>query len=596
MKQFITAVKFFGHYLKRYWLSLFFMVVFVILATWLQVKAPVYMGDSISDLATYLGTALNPDPNIQAMASLDDFHSSIGKFMMFVIFMSLALLIQSLIQSIVAPKSVNDMRVGLFAKMQRMTIKYFDSHQDGEMLSYFTSDLDNIFNAMNQAIFQLFSQLAMLVGILIMMFRQSTELAWVTIASTPVAVILAILIIIQARKHVNAQQSEVGHLNGYVNEQLNGQKIIITNDLQEKSISQFEKLNDKVKNASYRGQAWSGVLFPLMQGLSLINLAIVIFYGANMAMDGDAANRAVVLGLIVTFVNFSQQFYQPITQITSTYSMLQLAMTGANRLQDVLNQSEEVSPENPVKFNKINKRINLDDVKFGYNEDKEILHGISMDVDKGKMVALVGPTGSGKTTVMNLLNRFYDVNEGSVTFDDIDIRDIDLVNLRNHVGIVLQESVLFSGTIADNIKFGKPNATDREMINAAKQANIHEFINKLPDKYNTIVDDNNSVFSVGQKQLMSIARTILTNPDFLILDEATSNVDTVTEANIQKAMDNIIKNRTSFVIAHRLKTILNADRIVVLRDGKVIEEGTHQQLLKANGFYAQLYKNQMVFE
>ena len=238
----------------------------------------------------------------------------------------------------------------------------------------------------------------------------------------------------------------------------------------------------------------------------------------------------------------------------------------------------------------------LNDVHFGYQPDKEILHGVSIDVKKGQMVALVGPTGSGKTTIMNLLNRFYDVTGGSVTFDGVDVRQLDLKSLRDHVGIVLQDSVLFTGTVADNIKFGRPEAHDDDMIDAAKQANIHDFIMSLPDGYQTKVNDESSVFSTGQKQLLSIARTILTNPDFLILDEATSNVDTVTEARIQAAMDNVIAGRTSFVIAHRLKTILGADKIVVLKDGKVIEEGTHDELVAENGFYAELYHNQMVFD
>ena len=271
-------------------------------------------------------------------------------------------------------------------------------------------------------------------------------------------------------------------------------------------------------------------------------------------------------------------------------------MTGAHRLNEVFEQDDEVNPANGVKFNGVQDKIVLDDVHFGYNEDREILHGINIEVDKGQMVALVGPTGSGKTTVMNLLNRFYDVTGGAVKFDGIDVRDMDLQSLRDNVGIVLQDSVLFTGTIRDNITFGKPDATDGEVIDAAKQANIHDFIMTLEKGYDTEVSDENSVFSTGQKQLLSIARTILTAPDLLILDEATSNVDTVTEAKIQKAMDNVIAGRTSFVIAHRLKTILNADKIVVLRDGNVIEQGSHAELLAQGGFYAELYTNQMVFE
>lgn len=593
MADFWKAIKFFAQYFKRFKLGLFLVVVFTILSTYLQVKAPVYMGNSIKEMGNYLFVKLNP--MTAANASLDKFHHALFMMIAFVVMMAVSMLIMGIIQSLISAHSVNDMRTGLFAKLQRMTIRYFDEHQDGEILARFTSDLDNIFNAMNQAIFQLFSQIALMVGIIIMMFQQNVTMAWVTMASTPVALLIAVLVIIQAKKYVDLQQSEVGHLNGYINEQINGERVIITNGLQEESIEQFTEHNDKVRTATFKGQVWSGILFPLMSGMSLINTAIVIFFGGAMALNGDLS-RATALGLIVMFMSFSQQYYQPITNITSTYNMLQLAITGAHRLSEVFEQIDEVSPKNGHVLKGIEKQVKLDNVHFGYNANREILHGVSVDVDKGQMVALVGPTGSGKTTVMNLLNRFYDVDAGSVSFDGVDVREMDLKSLRDHVGIVLQDSVLFSGTIRDNIVYGKPDASDEEMINAAKQANIHEFIETLPKGYDTKVDDENSVFSTGQKQLLSIARTILTNPDLLILDEATSNVDTVTEAKIQKAMEAVIQGRTSFVIAHRLKTILSADKIVVLKDGEVIEQGNHQELLAEKGFYAELYTNQMVFE
>ena len=314
-----------------------------------------------------------------------------------------------------------------------------------------------------------------------------------------------------------------------------------------------------------------------------------------MIISGQIS-QAIGLGLIVTFVEYSQVYFQPLTQITSIYSMIQLALTGARRLATVEEQKDENEVPNGKVISGLNHGVKLENVHFGYNKDKEILHGVNISVDKGQSVALVGPTGSGKTTIMNLLNRFYDVNSGKVTFDGTDVRDIQLTSLRNNVGIVLQDSVLFTGTIADNIRYGKPNASMDEVISAAKQANIHDFIETLPDGYDTQVSDASSIFSTGQKQLMSIARTILTNPPFLILDEATSNVDTVTEEKIQKAMDTVIAGRTSFVIAHRLKTILNSNKIVVLKDGNVIEEGSHEALLKEKGFYYKLYTDQMAFD
>lgn len=587
------AIVYFAKYLKRYWLSLSFVTVVTVISIYFEVKAPVYMGQAITELANYVGQYMNPQT--QQTASMTPFYKALGLMMLFFVVTAITMFISSFISSRISAEASGRMRIGLFAKLQRMTIKYFDTHRDGEILSLFTSDLDNIFNAMNQAIFQLLSQFALFVGVILMMFNQNVKLALVTMASTPVAIIVAWFVISRARHYIDQQQDATGKMNGYINEQINGEKIIITQGLQKESIAGFAPHNETVKQATFRGQVYSGMLFPLMQGLSLLNLAIVIFFGSWLVVH-DGMDKSVGLGLIVVFVNYSQQYYQPITQITSIYNMLQLAVTGARRLSDVDEQVEEISPVNGQKLTGVSSNVTLKDIHFAYQENKEILHGVSIDVQKGEMVALVGPTGSGKTTVMNLLNRFYDVTGGAVTFDGVDVRDLDLKSLREHVGIVLQDSVLFSGTIADNIKFGDPEASDEAMIDAAKQANIHDFIMTLPDAYQTKVDDENSIFSTGQKQLLSIARTILTKPSFLILDEATSNVDTVTEARIQAAMDNVIAGRTSFVIAHRLKTILGADKIVVLKDGQVIEEGSHEALVAEGGFYAELYHNQMVFE
>ena len=587
------AIVYFAKYLKRYWLSLSFVTVVTVISIYFEVKAPVYMGQAITELANYVGQYMNPQT--QQTASMTPFYKALGLMMLFFVVTAITMFISSFISSRISAEASGRMRIGLFAKLQRMTIKYFDTHRDGEILSLFTSDLDNIFNAMNQAIFQLLSQFALFIGVILMMFNQNVKLALVTMASTPVAIIVAWFVISRSRHYIDQQQDATGKMNGYINEQINGEKIIITQGLQKESIAGFAPHNETVKQATFKGQVYSGMLFPLMQGLSLLNLAIVIFFGSWLVVH-DGMDKSVGLGLIVVFVNYSQQYYQPITQITSIYNMLQLAVTGARRLSDVDEQVEEVSPVNGQKLTGVSSNVTLKDIHFAYQENKEILHGVSIDVQKGEMVALVGPTGSGKTTVMNLLNRFYDVTGGAVTFDGVDVRDLDLKSLREHVGIVLQDSVLFSGTIADNIKFGDPEASDEAMIDAAKQANIHDFIMTLPDAYQTKVDDENSIFSTGQKQLLSIARTILTNPSFLILDEATSNVDTVTEARIQAAMDNVIAGRTSFVIAHRLKTILGADKIVVLKDGQVIEEGSHEALVAEGGFYAELYHNQMVFE
>ncbi|MGZ7894760.1 ABC transporter ATP-binding protein [Lactobacillus crispatus] len=583
------ALRYFAKYLKPYWKGITIVVILSLISSGAQVMAPTYLGRSVTALTTYLVDLK------KGTASMNTFYSALWSMFLFYLLSQIAIFIAWMVMSKFNADSTNDMRENLFAKFQRMLVRYFDTHQDGKLLSLFTSDLDNIFNAMNNAIFEIISQGIMFVGTIIVMFTINSTLAWTTIATTPFILIISVLLMKKARVYIDKQQDEIGDLNGYITEQINGEKVIITNGLRQESVDGFKVYNNKVRTALFKGQFYSGILFPLMNGLNLLNLAIVIAMGSWMIISGQIS-QAIGLGLIVTFVEYSQVYFQPLTQITSIYSMIQLALTGARRLATVEEQKDENEVPNGKVISGLNHGVKLENVHFGYNKDKEILHGVNISVDKGQSVALVGPTGSGKTTIMNLLNRFYDVNSGKVTFDGTDVRDIQLTSLRNNVGIVLQDSVLFTGTVADNIRYGKPNTSMDEVISAAKQANIHDFIETLPDGYDTQVSDASSIFSTGQKQLMSIARTILTNPPFLILDEATSNVDTVTEEKIQKAMDTVIAGRTSFVIAHRLKTILNSNKIVVLKDGNVIEEGSHEALLKEKGFYYKLYTDQMAFD
>lgn len=583
------AIHYFIKYLKPYKKGIAIVILLSLLSSGAQVIAPTFLGRAVTDLTNYLADLK------KGTASLNTFYSALWSMLLFYVLSQVAIFIAWMVMSKFNADSTNDMRENLFAKFQRMLVRYFDTHQDGKLLSLFTSDLDNIFNAMNNAIFEIISQGIMFIGTIVIMFMVNQQLAWTTIATTPLILIVSVLIMKKAHIYLDKQQDEIGDLNGYITEQINGEKIIITNDLRKESIENFKTYNNRVRNAMFKGQFYSGILFPLMNGLNLLNLAIVIAMGAWMIISGQVS-QAIGLGLIVTFVEYSQTYFQPLTQITSIYSMIQLALTGARRLATVEEQKDEDAVPNGKKINGLQKAVKLENVHFGYDENKEILHGVNISVNKGQSVAVVGPTGSGKTTIMNLLNRFYDVNSGKVTFDGVDVRDIQLESLRNNIGIVLQDSVLFTGTIADNIRYGKPNALMDEVISAAKQADIHDFIESLPDGYETKVNDSSSVFSTGQKQLISIARTILINPDFLILDEATSNVDTVTEEKIQQAMDAVIAGRTSFVIAHRLKTILNSDKIVVLKDGNVIESGSHEDLLKEKGFYYKLYTDQMAFD
>lgn len=584
-----TAVAYFSHYLKPFWKGILVVISLTLAATYFQVLAPVYMGKSITAL-TKLVTG-----KVAASQAWVTFYQAFGLMVLYYCLNAFSICVAWMVTSRFNSLSNNQMRKGLYGKLQRLTVKYFDTHQDGKMLALFNSDLDNIFNAMNEAIFEIISQSALFIGTIWMMMSINKTMALITMASTPLVLGLGWLIMRKAKKYLDLQQEEIASLNGYVNEQINGEQVIITNGLQRQSVAQFQKYNDRVRKTMFKGQLYSGLLFPLMNGLSILNLAIVIAAGSLLVLSGQV-ETAAGLGLIVMFVQYSQQYFQPLTQITAIYSLLQLAITGANRLAKVEAEVEEDRVEAGIKLTKLQDKVTLEDVHFGYQPEREILHGINIEVKKDQAVALVGPTGSGKTTVMNLLNRFYDVTSGAVKFDGIDVRQLDLTTLRKQVGIVLQDSVLFTGTIATNIKFGKPNASDQEMVAAAKKANIHDFIMSLPKGYETEITEENNLFSTGQKQLVSIARTLLSDPDFLILDEATSNVDTVTEAKLQKAMDNVIAGRTSFVIAHRLKTIINADKIVVLKAGTVIESGSHQELLAKQGFYYDLYRNQMAFE
>ena len=589
----MRTIAFFWQYFKRYKLSFVIVLLMMITATVFQVLFPVYVGQAVQHLVE-LGRAFAEKGETDQI--LSTFGSVMGSVLVSFVCLSVSSLIYMLLMTRVIAHSTNEMRKGLFGKLSKMTVAFFDRHQDGDILSRFTSDLDNILQALNESMIQVMSNALLYLGLVIIMFVQNARLAWITVASTPVAFLLLVVIVRLARKYTNLQQKEVGRLNAYMDETISGQKAVIVQGMQEEVIKGFIEQNDRVRSATFKGRTFSGLLFPIMNGMNLINTAIVIFVGSAVLLSDPNVETAVAVGLITTFTQFSQQYYQPIIQIAASWGSLQLAFTGADRIQEMFDAPEEVRPENAPAFTELTDSVEIKHVDFSYVEGKPILKYVSILAPKGKMTAVVGPTGSGKTTIMNLLNRFYDVDSGSIEFDGRDIRDYELDSLRSHVGIVLQDSVLFSGTIRDNIRFGVPDASQEMVETAARATHIHDYIESLPDKYDTLVDDDQNIFSIGQKQLISIARTLLTDPQVLILDEATSNVDTVTESKIQQAMEAVVAGRTSFVIAHRLKTILNADQIIVLKDGEVIEQGNHHQLLKLGGFYSELYHNQFVFE
>ena len=588
----MKTFEFFWNYFKVYKISFIVVIAMIIIATVAQALFPVFAGQTVTELANLVIAYQNGNPDMvwQSLLGL------LLNLAYILIVLVVSSLIYMVLMSRIIAESTNEMRKGLFGKLSRLTVSFFDRHQDGDILSRFTSDLDNILQAFNESLVSVMTNIALYIGLLIVMFAKNVTLALITIASTPIAVIMLIVILKLARKYTNLQQKEVGKLNAYMDESISGQKAVIVQGIQEDVIAGFVEQNERVRKATFKGRMFSGILFPVMNGMSLVNTAIVIFVGSAVLLNDQNIETATALGLIVMFTQFSQQYYQPIIQLAASWGSLQLAFTGAERIQEMFDAEEEIRPQNAPVFNELKEGVEIRNVDFSYLPGKPILKDVSISAPKGKMIAVVGPTGSGKTTIMNLINRFYDVDAGSISFDGTDIREFDLDSLRSKVGIVLQDSVLFSGTIRDNIRFGVPDASQEMVEAAAKATHIHDYIESLPDKYDTLINDDQSVFSTGQKQLISIARTLMTNPQVLILDEATSNVDTVTESKIQNAMEAIVAGRTSFVIAHRLKTILNADQIIVLKDGEVIEQGNHHELLKLGGFYSELYHNQFVFE
>lgn len=588
----MKTFEFFWNYFKVYKISFVVVIAMIIIATVAQALFPVFAGQTVTELANLVIAYQNGNPDMvwQSLLGL------LINLAYILIVLVVSSLIYMVLMSRIIAESTNEMRKGLFGKLSRLTVSFFDRHQDGDILSRFTSDLDNILQAFNESLVSVMTNIALYIGLLIVMFAKNITLALITIASTPVAIIMLIVILKLARKYTNLQQKEVGKLNAYMDESISGQKAVIVQGIQEDVIAGFVEQNERVRKATFKGRMFSGILFPVMNGMSLVNTAVVIFVGSAVLLNDKNIETATALGLIVMFTQFSQQYYQPIIQLAASWGSLQLAFTGADRIQEMFDAEEEIRPKDAPVFNELKDGVEIRNVDFSYLPGKPILKDVSISAPKGKMIAVVGPTGSGKTTIMNLINRFYDVDAGSISFDGTDIREFDLDSLRSKVGIVLQDSVLFSGTIRDNIRFGVPDASQEMVEAAAKATHIHEYIESLPDKYDTLIDDDQSVFSTGQKQLISIARTLMTDPQVLILDEATSNVDTVTESKIQNAMEAIVAGRTSFVIAHRLKTILNADQIIVLKDGEVIEQGNHHELLKLGGFYSELYHNQFVFE
>ncbi|CCJ34361.1 ABC transporter ATP-binding protein [Caloramator australicus] len=492
------------------------------------------------------------------------------------------------IMSSVSQEMVFKMRSEVKDKLDRLPLKYFDSRTHGEILSRVTNDMDNIATTLQQSLTQLITSVVTIIGILVMMISISPIMTLIALFTLPASGILTAVIAKKSQKYFAQQQKIIGELNGHVEEMFTGHKIVKAFGREEDSIETFKEINERLYEVGWKAQFMSGFIMPALNFVNNVGYVLICVVGGIFV-----AKRKIQIGDIQAFIQYMRQFTQPIVQTANIANIIQSTVASAERVFEVLDEPEEVpDKENPMVIENPKGEVKFEHVKFSYKDDQPLMEDINIHVKPGQMIAIVGPTGAGKTTLVNLLMRFYDVKGGRITVDGVDIRDMKREDLRKMFGMVLQDTWLFSGTIKDNIAYGKEGATDEEIIRAAKAAHADHFIRTLPDGYNTVINEEASNISQGQKQLLTIARAFLADPEILILDEATSNVDTRTEVLIQRAMANLMKGRTSFVIAHRLSTIRDADLILVMNHGTIIEQGTHQELLAKGGFYAELYNSQ----
>ena len=496
--------------------------------------------------------------------------------------------IQQYIMAGVAQNTVFDMRKEVNEKLNRLPLKYFDSRTHGEVLSRVTNDLDTVASTLQQSLTQLITSIVTIVGIIVMMLTISPLLTLVTLVTLPLSILITTSVAKKSQKFFAEQQKALGQLNGHVEEMYTGHKIVKAFGHEQKSIKEFEEINEKLYNVGWKAQFISGIIMPMMNFVNNIGYVIVAVVGGLLVTKGK-----IELGDIQAFIQYSRQFGQPIVQTANIVNILQSTVAAAERVFEVLDEVEEIPDKEDAKAIELPKgEVRFEHVKFGYKENVTLMEDMNIEVKPGQTVAIVGPTGAGKTTMVNLLMRFYEIQGGKITIDGVDIRDLKRGDLRTMFGMVLQDTWSFNGTIKDNIAYGRKGASSEEITRAAKAAHADHFIRTLPEGYNTVLDEEASNISQGQKQLLTIARAILADPAILILDEATSSVDTRTEVQIQKAMNNLMKGRTSFVIAHRLSTIRDADLILVMNNGTIIEQGNHHELLEKGGFYADLYNSQ----
>ena len=571
-------------YMSRYKLRFVMVFIFAVAGTVFNIAGPKILGKATTELFNGLVAKVNGTGSIN--------FSKIGMILLWTLGLYLASACFSFIQGWIMTGISNDvtynLRKDISKKINKLPLNYFESRTNGEILSRVTNDVDTLQMSLNQSLTQLITSVTTLIGVFIMMLSINV---WMTLAALlilPVSMFIIQAVMKHSQKYFQAQQNYLGAVNGQIEENFGGHDVVRVFNKENDVLEEFEKDNKKLYESAWKSQFFSGMMMPIMQFVGNLGYVMVALLGGIFVIKGS-----IEVGDIQSFFQYIRNFTQPIQQIAQVTNLLQSSAAASERVFEFLDEEEEVQqPENPDSIEGLNGNVQFEHVEFGYNPDKIIIHDFSADVQDGQKIAIVGPTGAGKTTMVKLLMRFYDVNKGAIKVDGHDVKNFNRSELHEMFGMVLQDTWLFSGTIMENIRYGRLDATDEEVIAAAKAAHIHNFIMQQPGGYQMVLDEETSNISQGQKQLLTIARAILADNKILILDEATSSVDTRTEMQIQKAMDNLMKGRTSFVIAHRLSTIKDADLILVMKDGDIIEQGSHEELLAAKGFYADLYNSQ----
>lgn len=571
-------------YIGKYKINLLIVAFFAIGSTIFSILGPTILGNATTEIFNGLLSKLSGGTGI-------DFQV-IGKILMTLMTLYLISAVfsfaQGIIMSGVTQKITYRIRKELIQKINRMPMNYFDTKTHGEVISRFTNDVDTLSQNLSQSVTQLITSFVTIVGVLVMMLRISISMTLVVLFVLPFSMVLISIIMKKSQKYFSTQQEYLGKINGQVEEVYGGHTIVSAFNKEESAIAEFEKTNHVLFDSAWKSQFLSGLMMPIMTFIGNLGYVAVSILGGYLVIK-----QAIEVGQIQSFIQYVRSFNQPIAQAAQVSNMVQSMVAAAERVFEFLEEDEEDQiVDNPVAVNGLEGRVEFKNVTFGYSEDKIIIHDFSSKIEPGQKIAIVGPTGAGKTTMVKLLMRFYDVNSGEILIDGNLIKDFNRGELRSIFGMVLQDTWLFNGSIRENIRYGKLEATDEEVKRAAKAAHAHHFIKTLPDGYDMELNEETSNVSQGQKQLLTIARAILADPKILILDEATSSVDTRTEILIQKAMDNLMEGRTSFIIAHRLSTIKDADLILVMKDGNIVEQGKHDDLLLAGGFYAELYNAQ----